>query len=191
MLSSEEYKELSKKADKGDNHALRELFNLADKFHAEGSYQQAANIFRDTAIAYRISAFRNLACAEHAESESAWLKKVEQIYQRWLEGNPQGMRSIPYVAEGVDLESIRTVIVDQLTSDPDFQPVFRFLYAKLSDLGMEFYSPGGSIQRKVICLLLELFGLSENGYSEYLKNGDVRVGLDLISDEIINRSQPV
>jgi hypothetical protein len=29
MLSSEEYKELSKKADKGDKHALRELFNLA------------------------------------------------------------------------------------------------------------------------------------------------------------------
>lgn len=189
MLSSEEYKELSKKADKGDKHALRELFNLADKIRAEGSYQQAAEIFRDTAISYRISAFRNLARAEQAESESAWLKKVEQIYQRWLEGNLQGMRSIPYVAAGVDAEIIRKVIVDQLITDPDFQPVFGFLYAKLADLGMEFYSPGGSIQRKAIYLLLEIFGLSENGYSEYLKNIDVRVGLDLISDEIINRSR--
>jgi len=52
---------------------------------------------------------------------------------------------------------------------------------------MQFFSPGGSIQRRVVCLLSEAFGVEDFDYAEYLSNLEVRVGLDLLADEVAKR----
>jgi hypothetical protein len=184
---SEPYKELSRRAIKGDANALRELFTLAEQREGEKNFHEAAVAFREAAIAYRISTSRNLGRAEHAESRAAWLSAVRDIYKRWIEANPSGLRELPYRAPGVTHECIRHVVVGQLLHEESFAPVFLFLEESLSAIGMEFSSPGGSIQRRVCWLLGEVFGLEGSGCSEYLRNSAVRVGLDLLADEVEER----
>jgi hypothetical protein len=184
---NEHYEDLSRRATKGDVNALGELFKLAERRESEENYQEATISFRDSAIAYRISASRNLARAEDAEYRAAWSSTVCDIYKRWIEGNPCGLRELPYVAPGITGECIRNVVVDQLLREESFIPVFHFLQQSLSAMGMEFFSPGGSIQRVVCWLLGDAFGLYGSNRSEFLSNSAVRVGLDLLADEVAKR----
>jgi hypothetical protein len=56
-------------------------------------------------------------------------------------------------------------------------------------MGMKFFSPGGSIQRRVCGLLGFVFGLKKDDpyYTQFIQPTAVRVGLDLIADEIERR----
>jgi hypothetical protein len=94
--------------------------------------------------------------------------------------------------EGISDEFIRRVVVMQLLKEDRFIPIFVYLERVLAGLGMSFYSPGGSIQRRVCVLLSELFGVSEpDEYSsKYLNSVAVRVGLDLLATEVIQRNRP-
>jgi len=186
---NDSYKELSRRATKGDKEALRELFALGQKHEVEHRFEDATAVFRDAAISYRISAFRNLARAEDAESRAAELATVGDIYRRWIEENPKGMRELPRPASIIDSEYILRVLKDDLSRERFFVEVLYFLEDTLAKLGMEFYSPGGSVLRRVWQLLGEVFGLSSSGHSEYLQHMPVRVGLDLLADEIAKRCQ--
>jgi hypothetical protein len=191
---SESYEELSRRATKGDENALRDLFSLAEQHEAETNFQEATVAFRDAAVAYRISAFRNLARAEDTESRVVWLSAERDIYKSWISANQSGLRELPYCEPSVTSECIRDIVVDQLLGEESFTPVFLFLEESLSALGMQFYSPGGSIQRRVCQLLGEVFGLYSGRESKYLSDLSVRVGLDLFANEVTTRcrsAQPI
>lgn len=188
---NEPYQELSRRARKRDDNALRKLFTHAERCEDEKDFREAALAFREAASAYRISASRNLARAEDAESRAAWLSVVCDLYQRWIEANPSGLRDLPYDAPSVTRECIGHVVVFELLHEESFAPIFLFLEESLSAAGMEFFSPGGSIQRRVCWLLGEVFGLEGNRCSEYLRNSAVRVGLDLLADEVTKRCRAV
>ena len=106
-----------------------------------------------------------------------------------MDENPNGLRKLPRSDSGIDHECIRHVVVEQLLHEGPFVNIFYFLESTLSALGMEFHSPGGSIQRRVCQLLGEVFGLGASGWSEYLQHTAVRVGLDQITDEVAKRCQ--
>jgi hypothetical protein len=110
---------------------------------------------------------------------------VRDIYQKWKDENPNGPRDWQVVAPRIDDECICRVLVDELLHEERFAPLFIYLEDELSALGMQFYSPGGSIQRRVWVLLGELFGLRDK--SEYIKHSTVMVGLDLLANEIVAR----
>src|SRR5580704_2161570 len=93
--------------------------------------------------------------------------RVSDIYRSWTDENPNGHRDWEVIAPQIDDECIRRVVVEQLLYEERFAPVFGYLEQELSGLGMQFYSPGGSIQRRVWTLLRELFGLEIK--SEYIK----------------------
>ena len=184
---NESYEELSRHATKGDENALRKLFCLAQEREAENNFQDATVTFRDAAISYRISAFRNLARAEDAESRVVWLSEERDIYKRWISANPNGLRELPYCAPDVTSGRIWSIVIAQLSNEKSFIPVFMLLEESLSAMGMEFSSPGGSIQRRVCRLLEEVFGLQSVAEPEYLGDLSVRVGLDLLADEVAKR----
>src|SRR5690606_385961 len=94
--TSEEFKELSSRAARGEKNALRSLFAVADQYEKDGRFEEAAKVFHDSAIAYRISAFRNLNRAEQAEGEANWHRSVTEIYRLWVAKNPNGLRELPY-----------------------------------------------------------------------------------------------
>lgn len=118
---SDSYEELSKRATKGDKQALRELFSLGEKLFSEQQFQQAAAVFKDSAISYRILAFRQGARAEDAEKNAASLEIARQIYQAWIEKNPSGLRKTPFPApRGADLSRIRDIVYENLIHDSTF-----------------------------------------------------------------------
>lgn len=184
------YDNLVRLATQGSKAALAQLFALAEKLRAEHRLEDAAQAFRDSAIAYRIAAFRNTAQKEDAERRGQSLATVVEIYRRWVEANPNGMRQLPRASQLIDSECIRRVIVDELHNDQTFAPVFAFLFEALSSLGMEFYSPGGSLQRRVWGLLEIVFGLaaSNHYFARYLEDRSVRIGIDLLADEVERRN---
>lgn len=186
---NEPYEELSRRATKGDDSALRELFTLAEQREGEKDFQGAIVAFRDAAIAYRISAFRNLARANDAESSEAWSSAVRDLYKWWIDANPSGLRELPYSAPNITYDCIRSVVVDQLLGEEFFIPIFVFLEDSLTEMGMQFYSPGGSIQRRACQLVGEVFGLGYGEKSEYLSDQSVRIALDFIVDEVAKRCQ--
>lgn len=186
---NDEYQDLSSRATRGEKDALSELFALADEFKNQGKLQDAVEAFRESAIAYRISAFRNLNRAETAESQSAWQTRVNEIYRRWIENNPNGLRKLPFPACGLTTEDITQIAAHELFRDGSFDEIFWFLESKLESLGMQFFSPGGTIQRRVCSLLTEVFGLADGSNSDYLENIDVRIGLDLLAAEITKRRE--
>ena len=97
------------------------------------------------------------------------------------------MRDLPFFAPGITREFILKVVVEELLKDEAFIRYFYYLQDVLSGMGENFFSPGGSIQRRVITLLSEVFGLSR--WRSYSHSFDVRVGLDPLADEVAKRWQ--
>ena len=187
---SENYEEISRLATKGDNDAIRELFKLAELRESEGNFKDASILFRESAIAYRISASRNLARIDDVHQEIIRLMVASDIYKKWIESNPNGMRKLPYQIPGITTQHIKKVVVDQLVKDESFAPIFKFLYYSLSALEMEFFSPGGTLQRRAYWLVGEVFGFEgREDASKFLNDISVRVCLDLLADEVVRRYQ--
>lgn len=137
---SDSYEELSKRATKGDKQALRELFSLGEKLFSDQQFQQAAAVFKDSAISYRILAFRQGARAEDAEKNAASLEIARQIYQAWIEKNPSGLRKTPFPAPpGADLSRIRDIVYENLIHDSTLFPLFEYLFSVLHKFGVEFF----------------------------------------------------
>ena len=118
-LMNKLYQELSNRAIKGDRDAMHELFALAKQCEAENNFQEATVAFREAAIAFRVSSYGNVVRAEEAESKAEWLSKVRDIYQKWIEDNPNGLRKLPYSEPGFSHDRIRDVVLQLL---PSFTP---------------------------------------------------------------------
>jgi hypothetical protein len=181
------YSELVNRAIKGNKTALDDLFDLAKAHEAKHDMEGATWAFREAAIAYRITAFRNLARAEEAEARVKWMEQVVGIHRAWIEANPAGMPQLPRTKGSVDRECIWRIVPQELAREPDFAPAFRYLFETLSSLGMEFYSPGGSLVRCVSGLVESAFGFESNGFAHYLEDRSVRIGVDLLADEVERR----
>ena len=100
------------------------MFALAEQRKGEGNFNQATVAFRDAAIGYRNFAFRNLDRVKDADSRSASLAEECNIYRRWIENNPNGLRELPYPAKRITRECIRHVVFDQLWEEDSFAALF-------------------------------------------------------------------
>lgn len=183
---NDQIRELSRRAVTGDVGALRELFALAEHFEAERQFSESTVAFHEVAIAYRIAASRNLARAEDAERQAAYATRVLDIYRQWIENNPTGPRKLPYdVPEATKGYS---GAINTLLSDSSLGAVFVFLERSLSAVGMEFFSPGGSFERRLYVLLGAMFGADSDVpsyFSNYIRDTAVRVALDTLADEVV------
>jgi hypothetical protein len=188
---NDEFLDLTSRAVRGEKDALRDLFALADGYKDQGKLKEAAEAFRESAIAFRITAFHNLNRAETAESLAKWHATVCEIYKLWIKENPDGFRALPLPAVELSKEDIRRIVTEELLHESTFGGVFDHLQVMLTSLGMQFYSPGGSIQRRVCILLEEIFGLGTGYGPEFISNHDVRICLDLLAAEIIKRRETI
>ena len=69
QISAFKYDELVKLSTKGDKKASDELFAYAEESLIENNPVTAAEAFKDTAISYRISVFRNGAQFETSQKK--------------------------------------------------------------------------------------------------------------------------
>lgn len=201
-----DYQELVRLSTKGDKQALKDLFNLAEKLSEEQKHEEASKVFRDSAISYRISAFRNSGLGETANGEINWLNEEIKLIKDWIKTNPSGFRPLPRIIEGITNEKIILDILKiEIWSDNQLSTLIQHLESTLQNDGMEFYSPGGSSLRVILKLMKDYFGISPSSSShaeiqahfnqqaaqalENLKKSplELRICLDLLADEIEKR----
>jgi hypothetical protein len=203
-----EYHELIQLSTKGDKQALNDLFDIGEKLSTEQRHEEASKVFRDSAISYRISAFRNSGLAESANVEVNWLNEEIKLIKHWIKANPSGLRPLPRIIEGITNEKILLDILKiEIWPDNQLSTLIELLESALQNNGMEFYSPGGSSLRIILKLMKVYFGISPSSSShaeiqthfnqqaaqalEDLKNSplELRICLDLLADEIEMRFQ--
>ena len=153
----------------GDRNALDELFEMAKKAEEGGRHAESSRLFREAAISFRISAFRERAHREHAEntakSVAAELKLITRILD--LTGFVQNLdRS----AMTIDQELVRKLVVEDIRFDESTAGIFPLLARRLAERGMHFSSPGGSIQRKLTVFLWSV-------YSDFTRNAEREIWL--------------
>lgn len=181
------YRELIRLSTKGDQQALDDLFALAEKLTAEKKHEEAAKVFRESAISYRISAFRNSALSESSNGKVYWLNEEIKLIKHWIQLNPSGLRPLPRKIDGLISEKIiLEILKNEIWPDSQFSSLIQLLETALQNNGMEFYSPGGSSLRRILQLMETYFGINEfcGTYLDYL---DVRIYIDLLANEVENR----
>lgn len=162
---------------------MEELFSMAETLMTNERFQDAALIFREAAISYRISASRNATHWSGAEGRAQWMVTARNIYANWIRQNPQGFSSIPRRLPGIDHDFIMGVALTQLLEDEYFSDVARFVDQAVSG-GKEFYASAGAttMPRRIGRFVGEVYGLSP--VSLYLSIQDVRIGIDQIADAV-------
>ena len=185
----EKVEDLSIRAIKGDPDAVNVLFDIAKDCEKNKQYENAAMAYREMAFACRILASRSREEKAEVEDELDVMALKGGICLWWIESHPDGMKKLPRTPSDIDSEFIRRTLIEELLPDEKINFVFYYLEDVLTDMGMKFFSPGGSLQRKVCGLLEFVFGLAEARlpYTKFLESTRVRIGLDLVADEIERR----
>jgi hypothetical protein len=182
-MENDEYQALTRDAVKGYKQSLKELFLFGEKLLAVGRFEEAASVFREAAICYRISAFRNSAATEDAEGHINQRQLIIDQYHTWVEKHQSSFSPLPRIVDGMTFEFIRTTVLNAIEEDGHMFQIMRFTCIAFENHGMEWFGPGGSQQRSIIWQLAIYFGLRDY-QDNYLQYTDVRIGLDLLADEV-------
>lgn len=184
------YQELIRLSTKGDQQALEDLFVLAEKHSAEKNYEEASKVFRESAISYRISAFRNSGHAGEANGKAYWLNEEIKLIKHWIEVNLTGLRPVPRIVEGLNKESIFEIVGDEIWPNCNYDGEYYVLMSLLETSLDKIDSgdmPANSPLRRILYLMNTYFGLADITWPNYLDSFDVRIWTDLLADEVGRR----
>lgn len=180
---------LERRTKKGDQEAINELFEYAETIATTDQFEEAIAVYREVAYIFRRTASWNQLLLDEAKQLNKWHERVREIYQAWIEQNPQGFRKLPYIAEGFSEESIRSVLLNEMQNEEFYLGIFHFIANTLTSQGVVFSSPGGSPQRHIWILVSKAFGFFPPSHDVRLNNLDIRIGVDLLADEVVKRCQ--
>lgn len=123
------------------------------------------------------------------ENDKTWLEAKLEMYQQWIIKHPDGFRSLPLTPPWdpnmprQEITSRAIQLIAKEFMDEDIFEAYGLIFEELFKLGEDFPSPGGSLQRKVLQLVLEAYGISMHVEDKLLIPG-VRIGVDLIADQL-------
>jgi hypothetical protein len=177
------YSDLVKRATKGERSAIDELFSIGETNLEGGDLRLAATAFKDAAISFRIQSFRNSALAEKNLANAHSLSRDKRVIVRWIKNHSKDYPKAYPANVKID-EKLLFDIVQQLLNEYDYAKIHDYLYDVLTELGVEFFSPGGSPQRRIAMLTFELLSGCQD---DLLGNLRVRIGIDQIAAEVENR----
>lgn len=191
MVNEPKYDELVRQSTKGSKKALDELFAVGEE-NLVNNPVKAAKIFKDSAISYRIAAFRNLAQLETSQNEINNLVEDIEIFKEWISIFPNGYVALPKNVAGLDCETIEAAMFGNCSypSDPEIIRIYNFLNFHLAKYDEDFKRINGNRPKYIYGMLLTYFGLeSKRAYFSHsieniLTPVDVRVGLDLLAHKI-------
>ena len=185
------YDEVSRLATKGDRDAQNRLMEWAEAYLEAGDTARAAEVFREAAICYRIAAFRARTEVGEAGQKQWRAEAMTRMVLQWAQECMDAGRLPEHSCPGITGEQVRDIVIDELMSDWHYSWVFLQLQRRLQGRGIEFFSPGGSIQRHVWVLVECILGLRRDfpeDYWLYQRYADIRVLVDPIVDEVIRRA---
>lgn len=195
-INEPEYDELVRQSTKGSKDALDKLFAIGVG-HLVNNPVKAAKTFKDSAISYRIAAFRNAAQLETAQNEIGKLVEDIDIFKEWISIFPNGYVALPKIVQGLDRETIEAVMYGNChyPSDPEVIRIFLYLDLALEKHNKVFARINGYRTNYLCEMMLTYFGLESksalfktpllsHSIEDILTTIDVRVGLDLLAHKI-------
>jgi len=187
ILNSNEYDGLVRSSTKGSDEATRKIFTLGESLLADGSQYSAAIAFKDSAISYRISAFRNAAKLEDSQNEVSHLLSSMDIFREWIVTFPNGQVALPRAGEELNRKVIEDAVYGECKypSDQEVIRYYRFLNQAL-ELTNEDYAKLNGNRPVFICdILFSYFGLGNRRNFDFNNASlDVRIGVDLLAHRI-------
>lgn len=188
-MSPDDYDELVRQSTKGADDATKKLFSLGEERASAGDFQGASEAFKDAAIGYRIARSRERGSRESSQNASRYDEAIRDMYRDWIIANPHGAEPLPIDRlEAGWLDRFPAAEFIDLAKDPPFDIIYYHLENELSRRGVEFFSPGGSIQRRVAQIAKVMIGMNVNAeYNQLLGEIEIRVPMDLIMDEVTRR----
>jgi hypothetical protein len=190
-MSPDDYNELVRQSTRGDDDATKKLFSLGEERASAGDFLGASEAFKDAAIAYRIARSREKGSRESSQNASRYDEAIRDMYRDWIVANPHGAKPLPIDQQEAGwLDRFPTTEFIDLAKESPFDIIYYHLENELSRRGVEFFSPGGSIQRRVSQIAKVMIGMNVNAeYSQLLGDIEIRVPMDLIVDEVTRRAE--
>lgn len=184
---TEELKELVSKADCGDYTAQIQLMEMAQEKQDAGFYQEAAELFKLAAMAYRISASRSGTQAAEATGRLWWQERVLNMYRGWIARYTNPLPSQMQELAASDLSKVEHAFMQVYRlKDEVFEPLMRHLENELMARDVEMCAPGGTMNRHFI-YMLKGRDYGNDFYKAFPNEVDIRVALDPIVDEVLKR----
>ena len=185
-MATDHMEELIQKAGKGDHEAIASLMKLGESCLERNETEEAAQAFKEAAMAYRIEAYRNMTHYAAECATSQWLREIlEQIYVRWFRVNGAPARKQwPEIGKMSDKRLSSILDSPQLSNEAG--PHLRYLIQTLESMGVEYYSPGGSDKRRVFQLLRAVGGGRDAWAEKFMDDPRVRVSLEAVADCVVS-----
>ena len=179
------YRNLTSEADRGSHDAQKRLMELGQQAQDAGDFAMAAKIFKDAAIAYRIAASRTGGLLADSNHNSAWLFLKTQYYEDWIK---QYTQPSPPRIECLRQHNgnFNHQIITMWRNEGKFRTMLRYLEKKLMEHGIEFCAPGGTINRHFYHMVNQ-----HEAFTGFLNDIDIRIVLDPICDEVMDRIQGI
>ncbi len=179
--------ELIRLSTKGDKQSLEDLFKLGETLLIKGSFEEASKAFKESAISYRISAYRTSSRAMEGNSKAYWAEEEVKLIKHWIELNPKGLRAIPRKIEYMNSELLFKILGDYIwpkcNPEEQFYSLITILETSLDEIdGKDL--PANSPFRRVLGLMSEYYGIGNPSIFDYLNNLNVRIYSDLLNYEI-------
>jgi len=184
---NEELKGIVSKADRGDSEAQKELMAMAQEKQNARDYKEAAELFRLAAMAYRITASREGSLAGEAGSHGRWLERVLDMYRDWIARYTTPLSPRMQELADKDLNAVEHAFFQVYRLKDDvYRPLMRHLQDELIKRDVEMCAPGGTMNRHFI-YMLKGRNYGNEFYEAFPNEVDIRVALDPIADEVLNR----
>ena len=176
---SDELKELISKADKGDSEAQRELMQRGDAASEAGDHQHAAYMYKMAAIAYRIDEARTSGMLSDTARTCARFAQTIRYYDDWIK------KYTKPVAPRINRlkhhkGNFDRPILTMWRDGGEFGKMLRHLEERLSEHGIEWCAPGGTINRHFYYMVQR-----RDDFRDFMDDIEIRVVLDPISDEVL------
>jgi hypothetical protein len=196
--SSVDYLELISLSTKGDKQALEALFAHAEKLSSMNKHEEATKAFKDSAVSYRISAYRNLNLAEEAKVEVNRLSHEIKLLKDLIGANSPKLRPLPRMLDGLTKqfvwETVDYAIANESLINEQLQSLISLLNSTLDEIhcnnntleNIDHYG-GATIPSRLTYLMEDYFGLGDSPFGSDLENINVRSLADLLAAEIEKR----
>ena len=181
---TDELKELVSKADRGDSAAQKQLMDMAQAKQAAGAFQEAAELFKLAAMAYRIGASRQSSQAAEAAGRCSWMEGVLELYREWIAAYTKP------VAPRINRlkrhkENFDRPILSMRREGGKYGFMLSYLERQLMEHDIEICT-GGTINRHFYYMVQR-----REHFTDFMDDIDIRVVLDPLADEVMRRKQEI
>ena len=171
---------------------LGTLFQEATVASADASRQtEATKLYREAADGYRHLAVRRLWEAEETQRYIDAVEAERDMFLAWCEKHcalPSIPRDVDISNDDSDWGFIARFIGESILRDAKFRPNLRRLAGIIEAEGIEFSSPGGSIQRHLGYLLADWFSCAKTSMTPkdpFFSNVAFRIAISPIMDKVV------